>query len=225
MTLDTLSRWRLLAPVLICGSAATPSIFFLPLAETGKTSVAQFLIPVLAGAFGFLYSMLHVRDWLWKPEKDEYVRRQINQQFLEMIPAALNVTPNERERLVAGELSKELRGVFWESIDGDPELREQKQFFCKSGILYTSAIDGSLILPWFGVAYYILGLSGFGLAHFFFGTVCFAIFGICLFVIIPKCRAVHLRLSNEQLEGIHLRRRQFVESRFTDIINGWRQTP
>lgn len=198
-----------------------PRSFLLPFSDTARA--AQFAIPVVAGLLGFLYSMLRIRDWLWRPEKEENVRSQIKRAFLDMIPPGLNVTKAERERLLAGEISGELRGVFWESIDGDAELKEQKQFFYKNGILYTSAIDAIFILPAFGIAYYTLALFGFGKMHLIWGTVCLVLFVLLLLVILPKTRDVHMRLSREQLLGIQQRRTPFVQARFTSMIQDWRE--
>src|SRR6266487_5506087 len=140
MTLETLGKWRFFGPYIIWSAASTPLIYF-SLPDTMRESFLHWLLPVGAGLVGLLYSAFHVRDFLWKEEKKQWVGKQIRQEFLKMIPRDLNVTPEERARLENEEIHKELGGVFWEAIDGYPELVAQKQFFYKNGFLYTCAID------------------------------------------------------------------------------------
>src|SRR6476620_11034473 len=171
MTLETLGKLRLFGPGAICLAAATPLVYF-SLPDAMRGSVLQWLLPVFTGVLGLLYSTLPLRDWLWTEEKRNWVGEQIRQEFLKMIPADLNVTANERTRLEQEEIHKELGGVFWEAIDGYPELVAQKQFFYKNGFLYTSAIDVALILPLFALAYYAAFVFGLGMIHSFFATAC-----------------------------------------------------
>jgi hypothetical protein len=224
MTHETLGKWRLWAPGFICTAAATPAVFFSPIQEANRGSVLQYLLPLVAGVVGVLYSALHLRDWLWKSENEAWVGQQIRQEFLKMIPSDLNVTPEERKRLEDKEIHKTLGGVFWESIDGYPELAAQKEFFYQNGFLYTSAIDAALILPFFAVVYYVAFFIGYGRIHSFFASVCLLVAWVACYFVIPKCRRRHLALSSEQLDLIRRRRRDFVEQRFREIITEWRTT-
>lgn len=224
VTLDTLSKWRILAPIAICSAATTPGIFFFPIPQSSRETVLHFALPVVAGLAGMLYAALGLRDWLWREEKNRWVGQQIRQEFLKMIPADLGVTPEERVRLDKEEIHNELTGMFWEAIDGYPELAAQKQFFYKNGFLYTSSIDAALILPLIAALYYGLFLLGFGRIHTFFATVCLLVAWVACVLAIPSCRRRHLRLSSEQLDLIRRRRREFVEGRFREIITQWRKT-
>jgi hypothetical protein len=222
MTFETLGKWRLFAPGFICAAATTPGMFFLSIQETGRGQLLQYFLPVITGLIGLLYSGLHLRNCLWKRENAEWVGKQIRQEFLEMIPSDLSVTDAEEKRLSEREIHKELGGVFWEAIDGYPELAAQKQFFYKNGFLYTSAIDATLILPWFAIAYYVVFFCGYGRIHTFFATICLFVAWLACSVIVPICRRRHLALSSEQLDLIRRRRREFVENRFREIIIEWR---
>jgi hypothetical protein len=205
----------------ICAATATPGIYF-SLPETMRQSFLTLVLPVVAGLIGLLYSVFHLRDWLWKEEKRQWVGKQIRQEFLKMIPPDLNVTPEERRRLENEEIQKELGGVFWEAIDGYPELVAQKQFFYKNGFLYTCAIDAALILPFFAVLYYGAFLFGLGSIHPFFATVCLLVAWLACSFGVPKYRRRHLRLSSDQLDLIRRCRRDFVEQRFREIVTEWR---
>jgi hypothetical protein len=209
--------------MIISGAAATPAVFLLKATEGGRLNVLQFLIPVIGAAVGALYLAIGGRDWLWNPEKKDNVRRQITEGFLKMIPPDLMLTYSERQRLAEAELTKELTGVFWEAIDGDPHLKEGKQFFYKNGLVYTSIIDAALLLPVFAFFYCLLGVSGAGTAYVFVGLLYFALTLIALFVGLPKCRAKHMLLSREQLDELSRSRADFVEARFRKIITEWRQ--
>jgi hypothetical protein len=222
MTLETLEKYRLFAPSFICTSASIPGIFFLPMSAAGRSYVLQYVLPVIAALAGALYAALNLRAWLWEPEKRLWVGQQIRQEFLKMIPADLNITAKERNRLDREEIHKTLGGVFWEAIDGYPELAAQKQFFYKNGLLYTSAIDAALMLPFAAVAYYAAFFLGFGKIHTFFATGCLLVAWLACIVALPQFRRRHLALSSEQLDLIRRRRRDFVEQRFRELIIQWR---
>jgi hypothetical protein len=209
--------------VIISAAASTPAAFLLPLSDSGKLNILQFLVPVIGGAIGALYLAIGCRDWLWTPEKKANVRRQITNEFLDMIPDDLDITASERGRLANAELGKELTGVFWEAIDGDPQLRECKQFFYKNGAFYTSVIDAALLLPAFALIYCIFWLTGLGRANIFIAVICLALTLVALLVAIPRCRSKHMLLSQEQLEEIRGSRLGFVQSRFRELIAEWRQ--
>jgi hypothetical protein len=222
MTLETLHKLRFYGPGAICLAAATPLVYF-SVPETMRGSVLQWILPVIAGAIGLLYSGFHLRDWLWVEEKRHWVVEQIRQEFLKMIPDDLEVTPEERTKLAQEEIYKELTGVFWEAIDSYPELVAQKQFFYQNGFMYTGAIDLALILPVFATVYYAAFVFGFGKVHSFFATGCLFIALLASCFGVPNFRRRHLAFSSEQLDLIHRRRREFVEQRFREIITEWRQ--
>ena len=221
MTLETLGKLRFFGPAAICSAAATPGIYF-SLPDTMRESFLHWLLPVVAGLIGLLYSAFHLRDWLWKEEKRQWVGKQIRQEFLKMIPPDLSVTPEERTRLENEEIHKELGGVFWEAIDGYPELVAQKQFFYKNGFLYTGAIDIALILPFFAALYYAAFVFGLGWIHPFFATICLLVAWLACSFGVPRYRRRHLQFSSEQLDLIRRRRRDFVEQRFREIVTEWR---
>jgi hypothetical protein len=221
MTLETLHKLRLFGPGTICLAASTPLVYF-SLPENMRGSVLQWILPVITGAVGLLYSAFHLRDWLWEAEKRQWVGEQIRQEFLKMIPDDLRVTPEERTRLAREEIYKELTGVFWEAIDSYPELIAQKQFFYQNGFMYSCAIDIALILPFFALAYYAAFFFGFGKIHAFFATGCLLIAFLSSCCVVPTFRRRHLALSSQQLDLIRRRRGEFVEQRFREIITNWR---
>ncbi len=219
MTYSELDKWRKIVPFFIFGMCLLP--WFLVTSESLADVKAknELIVPICAAIAAFFYVGFNIRDVCWKGEVNKYVGRQIRDGLLELIPADLNVTEEERREL-QGEVFKKLTGVFWESIDGDQQLSSHKEFFYSNGILYTTSIDVFLICGLAGLAY--VGLGFFDPLFLYWGAFLIAISLASKLVITRKARLRHLTLSREQLDLLRRRRGDFVRDRFEEIITGWR---
>ena len=151
-----------------------------------------------------------------------HVRKQIRRAILDLVPTDLAITDAEKQRLVRREIYKKLAGVFWETVDESPKLRAQKQHFYSNGIVYSTSFD-----------VYIIGLSAsfvycyvtLGTQLIEFAYVAAILCGIAILsleFVTPKCRARHLKLSDEQLELIRREHSASVAKKFRAIILEWR---
>jgi len=222
MTKSGLEKWRFFVPFLIVSAAATPIILFLVKDENQAARIVQYgIIPaswVLAG----LYSAMKLRNYCWYPELERYVGKQIRTELIKLAPGDLGITDAEKERLWEKEIWRKLTGVFWEAIDSDPELRQQKEHFYANGVFYTSAFDLYLLLPVMSLLYCGVGIF---LDHVWFLVLAAVYVALALvgrYLIVPRTRKHHMELSSEQLDMLRRRKGKFVSNRFREIIQEWR---
>lgn len=222
MTLNALQFWRKALPFLIAFSCIIPLAVHsggfgsLPLGYTLTALALALIVP-------FFYVLLKVREPRWNREMEEYVRTQIRQSLIKLIPADLNITAAEREQLANAEIYKELSGVFWDTINQTDLLRAQKEHFYSNGLEYSTAIDVFLLLRFFGVCYLGASLALGDPALFFLGAVLISVALVTRWFGIPRARRRHLALSVEQLDLLTRERGSDVSSRFREIILSWRE--
>jgi hypothetical protein len=224
MKLESLQKVRFWFPISLCTSAAVPGVFFLNFSSAQQETALKWIIPVIAGGIGALYSAMNFRGPHWNAEQNAFVGRQIRVAFLEMLPSWLDVTQEEKKELYERRIWKRLSGVFWEALDGDADLAVQKEFFYSNGAYYSSIMDTYLILPFFGLAYMGAFFLGFGFVHLLFASGCVLVAWLAKYVILPIRRRHHLELSEEQLQSIRNRRLSFVQEKFTEMITEWRRS-
>ncbi len=220
MTLNSLHFWRKALPFiavaciipLLVHSGGLDSI---PLRYTLAASALALAVP-------FFYITLKMREASWNREMEGYVRSQIRDSLITLIPEDLKVTAEEREQLKHAEIYKHLSGVFWDTINQDELLRAQKEHFYSNGLEYSTAIDVFLLLRFFGAGYVglslllgdsLLFLCGAGFVAIALGAKWFAI---------PRVRQRHLQLSIEQLDLLRRQKGEYVSTRFREIVLEWR---
>jgi|ERR1700739_1704061 hypothetical protein len=223
MSLDELDRWRKRVPVFIFAACALPWIM------VKATNGEQFklyhdtLVPAIAVVLGFFYVGLNVRGVLWDDEMEMHVRPQIRKAILDLVPTDLAITEAEKQRLLEKEIYKKLAGVFWETVDENPQLVAQKQHFYSNGIVYSTSCDVSIICYVSGIFFYCGAVLATGLVEFLYvGAILFAIAILSVGIVTPRCRARHLELSKEQLELIRREHSASVAKKFRAIILEWR---
>ena len=222
MTKESLEKIRFLTPIGIAIFATTLGVIFLPFDERRLETWQKWIIPVLAGAFGALYSALGVRLWHWKRELDQHVGKQIRNAFVSMIPEDIGITPNEKLRLFEKAVWKELTGIFWETIDSDQYLISQKPFFYANGAYYSGAIDCYIIMTFFSLVYLALYFWGFGIVCVVLAAACIATALMGRFFVLPIRRKKHLALSDEQLEVMRQNRLKQIQDKIRQIVREWR---
>jgi pimeloyl-ACP methyl ester carboxylesterase len=217
MTLNALQLWRKAIPFVIAVVCVVPWIVI-----RAQDLREGALILTLAFGTAFLYVILKISGPRWENEMENYVRSQIRDNLITLIPEELNVTAAEREQLANSEILKVLTGIFWETIDQTEMLRSQKQHFYSNGFAYSTAVDGFVLCIIFGLCYVMawliftdikllasaIGLIGVGL--------------ICRWLAIPRIRQGHLALSREQLALLKRERGDIVADRFRQIVLEWR---
>jgi len=92
-----------------------------------------------------------------------------------------------------------------------------------NGILYTTCIDVFLIFTPVGFCYLIAFLATQRVVLGFVGVAFLALALISKTIAIPHVRRTHLELSNEQLDLLSRKEREFVSDSFRQIISGWRR--
>ena len=223
MTKSDLEKWRFRAPYFIVSNAAIPLVIgFISDMDAQAKMIQLVVVPVSLG-IAFVYSMVRLRDSEWYRELNRHVAALIRSELLALIPAELQVTDDERRRLSEKEIWKKLTGVFWEAIDSDAELKEQKQHFYANGVFYTSAIDLYILLPPFSLLYSGLYLYRQEPLFIIWATVCVFVAVLSRALFVPSRRKRHLELSGEQLDLLKRKKREFVSDRYSEIVTDWRQ--
>jgi hypothetical protein len=223
MTKEGLEKFRFITPIVIASAAATPAVFNLNLGDKALDNWLKYLVPLSGGIIGALYSFFGIRLKHWRREMEDYVGKQIRTAFISMLPENLAVTPEEKLELFEKAVWRKLTGVFWETIDGDAYLISLKPHFYANGAFYTGAIDGYIIMTFFSLVYLILWFAGFGIIHLFFSAICILLALVSRFVLLPMKRKIHLELSSEQLETIRNNRLEYIQDKFREIIQDWRE--
>jgi PGAP1-like protein len=224
MTLNTLQFWRKAVPFLIAIVCVSPW----PLIHAGGFGSIEYEDWIIAISVAlltaFFYVALKMREPRWNRENEEYVRTQIRESLITLIPEDLDITSDERDQLASAEIYKELSGVFWDTINQTEVLRSQKEHFYSNGLEYTTVLDLFLLFRFFGVCYLCASLAIGDAGFFFVGLllICIALFA--RWFAIPRVRKHHLDLSNEQLELLKREKGDYVSSRFRRIVLGWRET-
>ncbi len=223
MTKSELDSWRKRAPWFIFTIGL--SLYFIVVngasLESAK-SKNDLLGAVIAATTTFFYVGLGIRNYLWKREMNAHVGNQIREALLQMIPADLGVTEEEKKALAEREVYKNLTGVFWEAVDNDEQLRSHKEHFYSNGITYSTSIDVFIIGLILGFAYIAAALIMGAMQLLLLGGWCIAIALLSRSIVTPMSRKRHLDLSAEQLELLRRRQSEFVSTRFRQIVRGWR---
>lgn len=223
MTLDDLHQWRKRVPFFIAAFCVLPWFIVRSRSFSEAESAVRLLVPTLALAFAFFYVSSKLRAPHWNREMDRYVRAQIREALIALIPQDLEVSQEERDQLAQSEIYKELTGVFWEAVDQSPILRAHKEHFYSNGIEYSTAIDGYQICAFFGFCYAVASVALADVVLSYLATVLVVIALLCRFWAIPRTRERHLALSREQLDLLRRERGNFVAERFREIVLGWRR--
>ena len=223
MTLNGLQLLRKAIPFVITAVCILPW-FLIQTQHFGEAPIPP--VVLLSGALivSLLYVLLKVRDPYWNREMDQYVRAQIRESLVTLIPSDINVTPEERKQLANSEIYKELTGVFWEAVDQSEVLRAQKQHFYSNGLEYSTAIDVFLLFRFFAFCYAFASIATRDFSLFLVSFVLIAIALIARWFAIPRARRQHLQLSAEQLDLLKREKGDFVADRFRQIVLGWRRT-
>jgi hypothetical protein len=223
MSLDKLDYWRKRVPIFIFAACAIP--WFLIETKSGDEFKLYYdtLVPVIAAIGCFFYVGLNVRGCLWDDEMEKYVRTQIRDGFLKLVPADLAITDTEKQRLFEKEIYKEMTGVFWETMDESPKLQAQKHHFYSNGIVYSTSFDVFIICGFSAIFIYFNVALATRLVEFVYVVaILYVIAILSLLLVTPRCRARHLKLSTEQLDVIRREHSASVEKKFTEIILAWR---
>ncbi|HUN64009.1 MAG TPA: hypothetical protein VMU53_18560 [Candidatus Sulfotelmatobacter sp.] len=223
MLLHELDWWRKRIPIFIFAACAIPWV--LVKAKNGEEFKWYYdtLVTVIAAPLGFFYVGLNVRGALWDEEMEMHVRTQIRRAILELVPKDLAVTEAEKHRLLEREIYKKLAGVFWETVDEDPKLQAQKQHFYSNGIVYSTSFDVFVICGLSAVFVYSDIAMATRLIEFVYvAAILLVISFLSIFWVMPKCRARHLELSDEQLELIRRVHSASVAEKFRTIVLEWR---
>lgn len=223
MPLDELDRWRKRAPFFIFTVCVIP--WFWVKAINGEQFKLYYdtLVPVIAGVLCFFYVGLNVRGALWDDEMETHVLPQIRRAILDLVPTDLKITEAEKQRLLEKEIYKKLTGVFWETVDESPKLQAQKQHFYSNGVVYSTSFDVFIICGLSVIFFYFNAALATWLFEFVY--VVAILYGIAILsigVVMPRRRAHHLELSNEQLELIRREHSTSVATKFRAIILEWR---
>ncbi len=222
MTKSELDKYRKIAPAAISGLCILPWYLVRSSSLADAKLANDFIVPALAIVLAFLYVGLNIRKPWWNKENDANVRRQIRDGLIRLVPKDLALTEEERGRL-DDEVFRELTGVFWEAIDGSDVLRAQKEFFYSNGVVYSTAIDVTLISSFFAVLYCLASAYFSEVRLFYAALVLFGVALISRVSIIPRARAQHMLLSHQQLELLERDRSAFVADRFRSIVTRWRR--
>ena len=222
MTKSDLEKWRFRAPLLIVSNAIIPIVIVLVRDADMETKIIQSAILPLSWVIAFFYSAMKLRNTEWFRELDRHVGALIRAELIALIPDALEITQQEKERLRKKEIWKKLTGVFWEAIDSDPELVRQKEHFYANGVFYTTAVDLYIILPITSIVYSCLCLYNQDLLFLIYSGICLAVGILSRVLILPSCRRRHLELSHEQLSLLRRRKAGFISDRFREIVSDWR---
>lgn len=223
MSLDELGRWRKRIPVFIFTACALPWTIVKAANSEQFKFYYDTLVPVIAAVLGFFYVGLNVRGVLWDDEMEMHVRPQILKAILDLVPTDLAITEDEKRRLFEREVFKKLAGVFWETVDENPQLQAQKQHFYSNGIVYSTSCDVSIICYASAIFFYGGAVLATGLVEFWY--VAAILLGVAILsagLVTPECRARHLELSKEQLELIRREHSASVAKKFRTIISEWR---
>jgi len=222
MTKSDLEKWRFRTPFFIVSTAVIPIVIVLFGNPDAETRIIQFLVLPVSWLFAFFYSAMKLRDKKWHRELDQHVGAQIRAELLPLIPDSLGVTEEEKERLKKWEIFKKLTGVFWEAIDSDDELVRQKEHFYANGVYYTAAIDLYIISPGMSLIYFCVWLLTGDALLVIGGFLCLLVAPLSRIVLLPRIRQHHLDLSNEQLDQVKRKKRDFISDRFRSIVIEWR---
>jgi hypothetical protein len=223
MSLNELERWRKKVPWYIFTACVVP--WFFVKFKNGEQFKLYYdtLVPLIATVLGFFYVGLNLRGILWEFEMETYVRGQIRSAIINLVPKDLEVMEDEKQRLLEREIYKKLAGVFWGTVDGDATLSAHKQHFYSNGIVYSTSFDVFLICYPAAIFFYCGAALATGLFDFVYvAAILFTIAIVSLSFVAPRCRAVHLELSREQLELIRQQHSAAVAEKFRTIIIGWR---
>jgi hypothetical protein len=219
-----LEKWRFHAPLLIVSNALIPiAVAFVKDLDLVTKVSAVVLLP-LSWMVAYFYSAMRLRNFYWLRELDRHVGAQIRSELVSLVPADLDITDQEKERLREKEIWKKLTGVFWEAIDSDAQLVRQKEHFYANGVFYSTAVDLYVILTVTSIIYSALGICTQQSLFTLFSGIWLAVGVLSRLLILPSCRKRHLELSREQLDLLKRVKHDFVSERFRDIILGWRST-
>jgi hypothetical protein len=221
VTLSELKRHRVLVPFGIFQICAVPLGFFTKDEPFGLIGFS--LTQSLALVATFFYVGLDVRGWFWRREIDKHVGQQIRDRLLALIPADLSVTALEIQQLREWEVFKKLTGVFWEAIDRDEQLTRHKQHFYANGIIYTTSLDVYLIALGAALVYAVTCLITWRLELLPWAVIAIALSLASRLLVTPSARRRHVQLSHEQLDLLERNQRDFVQSRFREIVTEWRR--
>lgn len=222
MTKSDLDKWRFTAPFFIVSSTLIPLIYFYITDAELSIKIIQIIVTPLCYILAFFYSALKLRNILWTRELNKYVGAQIKSELIKLVPDDLNITTEEKKKLEEKEIWEKLTGVFWEAIDNDPILVKQKEHFYANGILYTTSIDLFIILPFVGLVYLILYFLKTNSLFLCFCILCSLVALLSKYCAIPSCRKRHLELSSEQLNLLKRNKKDFIASKFRQLIQEWR---
>jgi hypothetical protein len=223
MSLDELERRRKSVPVYIFAACALPWIWITAQNAGQFKFYHDILFPVIAVSVGFFYDGLNFRGVLWDDEMEIYIRPQIRKAILDLVPADLAITETEKRRLSEKEIYKKLTGVFWETVDENPQLKDQKQHFYSNGIGYSTSCDVSIICYVFAIFFYGGAVLATRRIEFWYAAaLLLAVAILSAELVTPRYRARHLNLSKEQLELIRRAHSASVAKKFRAIILEWR---
>src|SRR3954470_7995484 len=220
MTYSDLSKWRKRVPFVIFGICILPSFFFKSRNLAATKLANDLLVPILATIAAFFYLGLGFGRSRWEKETDTYLGRQIREGIIGLVPGDLMVTAAEKQDLER-EIFKDLSGVFWEAVDQDDLLKSQKQYFYSNGIIYSTSIDAYLICSLAAFIYTLssililtpyapfLAISFEPILAYFAGAF-LAIALTSYFLVTPRIRSRHMRLSVQQLDLLRRRQLEFV---------------
>jgi hypothetical protein len=229
MTLSELGYWRKGAPFFIFGLCILPWFVVSSKNLEEVKLLSEIVVPSIALVAAFFYVGADLGRSRWKAEVNKYVGVQIEETLSTMVPAELAVTPIEMNDLKE-EIFGELTGVFWEAVEGNDLLRGHKEHFYSNGIVYSTSIDVFLIFSFAGFAYAcasvvytirapLQGNTGLACA----AAVLLAVGLAARFLVLPRARQKHLKLSKEQLALVQREEGGFVSGRFEEIIFRWRR--
>jgi pimeloyl-ACP methyl ester carboxylesterase len=223
MTLNGLQWLRKIIPFIITAVCILPW-FLIQTENLGGGPISYTVVPGTALIVALFYVILKVRDPYWNREMDQYVRAQIRDSLITLIPGDINITSEEREQLANSEIYKELTGIFWEAVDQSDVLRAQKEHFYSNGLEYSTAIDVLILLRFFAICYAIVSVTTKDISFFLVSVSLMSIALIVKWLAIPRARHHHLQLSAEQLDLLKREKGDFVADRFRQIVLGWRRT-
>jgi pimeloyl-ACP methyl ester carboxylesterase len=223
MTLNGLQLLRKTVPFIITAFCSLPW-FLIQTEDFGGGPISYSVVLGAALIVPLLYVILKLREPYWNREMDQYVRAQIKDSLITLIPSDINTTSEEREQLVNSEIYKELTGVFWEAVDQSDVLRAHKQHFYSNGLEYSTAIDVFILLRFFAFSYAIGSVIARDISLFLVSLFLISLALIARWFAIPRARHHHLQLSAEQLDLLKREKGDFVADRFRQIVLGWRRT-
>jgi hypothetical protein len=219
MTQNELDNWRKRSPFVIFTIGI--SLYFVVSGRDFDVA-KQLIVPSIAAIAAFFYVGMGINEFLWRRELQRHVGQQIKSGILEMIPADLKVTAEERQTLSESEIYKTLNGVFWEAVEADDRLRSQKEHFYSNGVVYSTSIDvliiGLFLAAVSEVAFLITQRRELQTLAILCSTIAIA----SRVLITRSRRKQHLKLSSEQLDLLRRRQADFVANRFREIVGGWR---